>query len=150
MTQLGRHRLDHDFFRVEHGIDPDPERLAADLNDDDEAVLELTSGVAGDPEQIVQARQRQQLVTQAQHLRVPDALDPVLGIVLGADQLDDGKLRNGEAVAARLDDQRRHDGKRQRDLDAEARTGPRCRLHVDGAADLIDVGAHDVHADAST
>src|SRR6266511_5667279 len=72
-----------------------------------------------------------------------DALDPVLRIALGADQLHHGKLRNGEAVAARLDDQRRHDGERQRDLDAEARTRSCRGFDVDRAADLIDVGAHD-------
>ena len=149
-AQLGRHRLDHDFFGVEHGVHHDPERLAADLNDDDEALFRLASRGTGNCQQLVEARQRQQFVAQAEHRRVPDALDPVLGIVLGADQLDHAKLRNREAVAARLHDQRRYNGERQRDLDAEARTCSWCRFDVDGAADLIDVGSHDVHADAPT
>ena len=93
--------------------------------------------------------ERQQLVAQPQHRRVLDALDAMLGIAVHAHQLDHGKLRDGEAVAAGLDDQRRDDGERQRDLDGEARALARHRLHVDGAADLVDVVAHHVHADAA-
>ena len=66
-----------------------------------------------------------------------------------AHQLDHGELRDREAVAAGLHDQRRDDRERERDLDGEARAFAGHRLDVDGAADLIDVGAHHVHADAA-
>ena len=46
-------------------------------------------------------------------------------------------------------DQRRDDGERQRNLDGEAQTFALHRMHVDAAADLIDVVAHHVHADAA-
>ena len=100
-------------------------------------------------QQLLEMDQRQQLVAQAQDRRVLDALDAVLGIGLRAHQLDHGELRDREAVAAGLDDQRRDDRERQRDLDGEARALAGHRLHVDGAADLIDVVAHHVHADAA-
>ena len=41
---FARHRLDHDFFGMEHGVDHDAEGLAADLGDDDEAVLDVAVG----------------------------------------------------------------------------------------------------------
>ena len=48
-----------------------------------------------------------------------------------------------------LDDQRRDDGERQRNLDGEAQPLALHRLHVDGAADLIDVVADDIEAHAA-
>ena len=71
-------------------------------------------------EQLAQARQRQQLVAQAQHRGVLDALDAVLAAGARAHQFDHGELRDGEAVAAGLDDQRRDDRERERNLDGEA------------------------------
>ena len=38
---------------------------------------------------------------------------------------------------------------RQRDLDGDGRALAGHRLDVDGAADLVDIGAHHVHADAA-
>ncbi len=61
----------------------------------------------------------------------------------------DRQLRNGKAVAACLDDQCRDDGERERNFDGEAQSRAGHRLHVDGAADLIDIVAHNVHADAA-
>src|SRR5262249_11905843 len=84
------------------------------------------------------------------HRRVLDALDAVIGIALGAHQLDHRQLRNGEAVAAGLDDQGRDDGEGQRNLDREARSVAVYGLDVDRAADLFDVGLNDVHSDAAT
>ena len=100
-------------------------------------------------EQRLEVDQRQELVAQPQHGRVLDALDAMLGIAAHAHQLDHGELRDGEAVAAGLHDQRRDDGERQRNLDGEAGAPAEHRLDVDGAADLVDIGAHDVHADAA-
>src|SRR5262249_54938144 len=78
-----------------------------------------------------------------------DALDSMLRIAARAHKLDDGELRNGEAVAGNLDDQRRHDGEREWNLDGEGRSTVPYRFDIDEASDLIDVGAHHIHADAA-
>src|SRR5207237_9387637 len=44
VTQFGRHRLDHDFFSVEHAVDHDAKGLAADLRHHDKAVLGIGRG----------------------------------------------------------------------------------------------------------
>ena len=102
-----------------------------------------------DLEQAAQPEQRQQLVAQPQHGGVLDALDAVLRIVARAHQLDHRKLRDRKAIAGALHDQRGDDRERERNLDDEARAVAEHGLHVDHAADLIHVGAHDVHADAA-
>ena len=149
VTQLGRHRLDDDFLGVKDAVDDDAESLAADLSDDDEAALDFPVGVGIGPQQPAQARQRQQLVAQPQHRRVLDALDAMIPALARAHQFDDRQLRNGEPLAARFHDQGGDDRQRQRDLDGEAQADAGDRLDVDGAADLIDIGAHHVHADAA-
>ena len=52
-------------------------------------------------------------------------------------------------VAGGFHDQGRDDGERQRDLDGDGGALAGHRLDVDGAADLVDIGAHHVHADAA-
>ena len=97
---------------------------------------------------VAQLQQRQQPVAQAQHRRAVDLLDAVLRIVRGPHQFEHADLRDGEALAGALHDQRRNDGQRQRDLDREGRALAHLRLDVHRAADLLDVGPHHVHADA--
>ena len=82
-------------YRVHH----DAEGLAADLSDHDEAVLDLAVGPFVELEQDLEVHQREQLVAQAQHRRFLDVLDAMLRIAAHPHQLDDGELRNGEAVA---------------------------------------------------
>src|SRR3546814_16182326 len=82
-------------------------------------------------------------------LRAVDALDGVLGVGGGAHQLDHRKLRNGEALRSAFDGQRRDDGEGERNLDDELGAATLDRGQLDGAADLLDVGAHHVHADAA-
>ena len=120
MTQLARHRLHDDLFGVEDGVDHDAEGLVADLRDHDEAVLRIACLGAVHLQELLEMDQRQQLVAQAQHRRILDVLDTVLGVALRAHELDHGKLRDREAIAARLDDQRGDDRKRERNLDGEA------------------------------
>ena len=67
----------------------------------------------------------------------------------GPHQLDHGELRNGKALAGTFDDQRRDDRQGKRDLDDELGATPLHRGQLDGAADLLDVGTHHVHADAT-
>ena len=110
VTQFGRHRLDHDFFGVEHAVDHDAEGLAADLRHHDKAVLGVGRRAVVDLQELLQVHQRQQLVAQAQDRGVLDALDAVLGVGAGADQFDHRELRDRKAVAAGFDDQGRDNG----------------------------------------
>ena len=146
VPQLRRQRLDHDLFGMEYAIDHDAEGLAADLGDDHEAFV-----VRAWPElqQFLELNERQQLVAQPQHRRVLDAFDVMLAAVGGAHQFQDGKLRYGKALGAGFDDERGDDRQRQRYFDRECRSRARPRFQVDRAADLLDVGAHHVHADAA-
>ena len=121
VPQLRRHRLDHDFLGMQHAVDHGAENLAADLDNHDEAVVAV---VVAEPQRFIQMNERQQLVAQPQHRRVLDPLDAVLAAAAGAHQFEHGELRDGEALAAGLDDQRRDDGKRQRDLDGEVVPAP--------------------------
>jgi hypothetical protein len=56
-----------------------------------------------------------------------------------SDQLDDAELRDGEALAGRFDDQRRHDGEREWDLDDEDRALGRGRFQLHRAADHFEL-----------
>ena len=76
-----------------------------------------------------------------------DALARLLG--LEPHQFEQAHLGNGVAIAAAGHDQRRNDGQGQRNLDPDRRASARRGLHVDGAADLFDVGLHHVHAHAA-
>jgi hypothetical protein len=49
VAQHGRHRLDHDFLRVEDAVDDNTEGLAADLHHDDEAVVGVDRLSASSP-----------------------------------------------------------------------------------------------------
>ncbi len=62
VTQHGRHRLDHDFFGMEHAVDDDAEGFAADLRHDDETVFRAVRLPLIEVEQTAQVRQREQLV----------------------------------------------------------------------------------------
>src|SRR5262249_46445837 len=149
VAQLGGHRLDDDFFGVEDAVDHDAEGLAADLGDHDKPVLRVGGRAVVDLQKLLQVHQRQQLVAQPQDRGVLDALDAVLGIGPGADQFDHRELGNRKAVTAGFHDQGGDDGQGQRDFyrDRAALAGD--ALDVDGAADLVDIGAHHVHADAA-
>ena len=116
VPQLRRHRLDDDFLGVEHAVDDGAEHLIADLDDHDEAAFAVGCAETQD---FLEMKERQQRVAQPQHRRVLDPLDAVLAGAAGANQFEHGELRNGEALARHLDDQRRDNGERQRNLDDE-------------------------------
>ena len=99
--------------------------------------------------QLAQIDQRQEPVAQAQDRGVVDPLDGVLGVGRGTHQLEHGDLRDRETLAPAPNDQRRDDGQRERDLDHEGGAAALDRVQLDRAADLLDVGAHHVHADAA-
>ncbi len=124
-----------------------PKGARAHMGHDDEALVAGRGGI--DAEQVLEADERQELLAQSQDRRVLDPLDAMLGFGRGADEFDHGDLRDREALAAGFDDQRRDDGKRQRDLDGEGRALVRHGRQIDGAADLVDVGLDHIHADAA-
>ena len=168
VAQDRRHRLDHDFLGVEHAIDDDAQHGGADLGHHDMRGIGLARLLA-EAQQVVQVDQRQQPVAQPQHRRAVDPLDhgphlavlaralalasprpsagcsnrypPLVAAALRPHQLDDADLRDGEALAAGFDDQRGHDGQRQRDLDGEGAALARHALQVDRAADALDIRA---------
>ena len=79
-----------------------------------------------------------------------EVLDARSGLVaFEPHQFQQADLRNRVTIAAAGDDQRRDDRQRQRNLDLDGRAAPELALNVDRAADLFDVGLHDVHADAA-
>ena len=78
-------------------------------------------GLVRQLEHVAQVDERDDLVAQPQHHRALDALDAVGAAFAEPDGLDDGLLRQGEALLAGLDDERRRDGERQGDLQVEAR-----------------------------
>ena len=126
-----------------------PKSLAADLRDDDEAAVDRRRPVL-EAEQLAQAHERQQLVAQPQHRRVLDALDAVLAAAARAHELDDRRAAEWRS------DRRRPPRSEPQTIASvsgilmvKLSAGARHRLHVDGAADLVDIVAHDVHADAA-
>src|SRR5438067_4859661 len=66
-----------------------------------------------------------------------------------AKKLDDRELRKSEALTADFDDQGGNNRKRERNFDDKACTVAGIRSHLDGAADLLDIAADDIHADAA-
>src|ERR1700710_1826866 len=88
VPQFGGHRLDHDFFGVEHAVDHDAKSLAPDLRHHDKTVLGVGRGAVVDLQELLQVHQRQQLVAQSEHGGVLDALDAVFGVGAGANQFD--------------------------------------------------------------
>ncbi len=109
----------------------------------------LPTCVVVDLQKLLQVHQRQQLVAQPQDRGVLDALDAVFGVGPRTHQFDHRQLRDRKAVAGGFHDQGGDDGQGQRDLDGDAGALAGHRLDVDGAADLVDIGAHHVHADAA-
>ena len=144
-----RQRLDDDFLGVEYFVDDQAKAQFADLHDDDAGAAVAAVFVDHDVEAVGESDERQQVVAQAQDARRIDELDLVLEALAGADQFEDGELRQGEAVILNADDERRDDGESQRDLDDEGRPMAVARAQVDRAADELDIGLHHVHADAA-
>jgi len=86
---------------------------------------------------------------RTQYRRVLDPLDAVLAGA-GLHEFQHRELRHGEALAAGLDEERGDDGQRQRDLDRKGGADAGRGLQIDRTADLLDVGTHDIHADAAS
>src|SRR5664280_564222 len=93
--------------------------------------------------------QRYQAIPNGQHFgigRMSDALAELSG--RDADQFSDIDLRDGIALPSMGNQQGWDDGQRQRQLDAEGGPPSRRGFDVDLAAESVEVGLHDIHADA--
>src|SRR5262245_9044133 len=133
---------------MDDAVDNNTEGRLADLDHRDEGTFQI--GIAArEVEQLVELDKWQELVAQAQHRRILDVLDAMLGAGTRMHKLDDRALRNSEALARSLHDQRRDNGERERNLHRKAQAFASDRSHIDRAPDLLDIGAHDVHADAA-
>src|SRR5436305_14563888 len=86
-------------------------------------------------------------MAKPQHRSGFDPLDAMLAA--DADKLDDRELRKSETFTADFDDQGGNNRKRERNFDDKACTVAGIRSHLDGAADLLDIAADDIHADAA-
>ncbi len=158
VAQDRRHRLDHDFLGVEHPVDDDAQHVGADLGHDDigAAVVavrsspsasrsfRLTSGSSRSRSRSTGVSLIRSMTLSAGRRR--GALSPRFCARTSSTTLICGMAKRS---VAGFDDQRRDDRQRQRDLDDEGGALAGDALQVDGAADLLDVGLHHVHADAA-
>ena len=117
---------------------------------DDDISLQRFLALPADPKQLVERDQRQQAIAQPQEGSAIDAFYLRLAARRGAHQFDDADLRDGKSLRRAFDNQRRDDRKGQRNLDRDRRALAECALQIDRAADLLDIGADDIHADAAT
>src|SRR5262249_23311989 len=142
-------RLDHDLLRVVDPVHDQAELPVRRLQHDDvDRVFAVAVGL--DLEHRAELHQGEQALPVAVDQHAVNTLDALAGLLpLDADQLDDADLRDRVAVAGAGDDQDLDD--RQRQGDANPHRGPLADGAVDvhGAADLLDVGPDDVHADAA-
>ena len=118
MRERAAHRLDHDFLHVGHRVDRDAEGMRADAHDDRQ-LLRLGDRLRRrvEMQKFGEAADGQHGLAQLQDLRPLHQLDSVLAAI-EPDRLDHRMLRQGETLAAGLDDQRRGDGQGERNLSA--------------------------------
>ena len=146
--QLLAERLDHDLLGVVDAVDHQSELAVLGLQNHDADRLGPLRRL--EPQHLVQVGDGQQTPAPAINRCSVHVLDVLLGgISLQADQFEQADLGNHESLAAAGDHQAGNDGQRERnlELDRGAFAGP--AEDIDDAADLLDVGLHDVHADAA-
>ena len=145
---LAADRLDDDLLGVDDAVDDEAEAtpLGPQHGDDHVAVVPL----GGEAEDVGEPDEGEQLAAEAVDLRAADLLDGVGGLLgVQADELLQADLRDGVAVAGALDGERRDDGQGQRDAEPADGAAAGLGLDLDGAADGLDVGLDDVHADTA-
>ena len=127
------------------------EGMGADPHDHRQLFAARRRGSAGrrEMQEFGEAADRQHRVAQLQDFRALHQFDLVFAAV-EPDRLDDRMLRQGEALAAGLDDQRR--ARWRASAESSGRNGCPVRALTSGrgAADRLDVLAHHVHADAAS
>ncbi len=147
--QLLAERLDHDLLRIVDAVDHKPKLAIFGLQNHNAEGLGSLRRL--EPQYPVQIGNGQQAPAPPINRCAVDLLDVLLGgISLEADQLEQTDLRNDEALASAADHQAGNNGQRERNLqlDCGALAGP--VEYIDHAADLLDIGLDDVHADAAS
>ena len=147
MPQLRRHRLDHDLLGVQHAVDHRAENLIADL--DDRRQSRLSRSPSPSRRTSFRCRSGNSLLrsrnTGVSLIRSMRCSPPPPARTSSSTE----SCGMAKRSPAGLDDERRDDRERQRNLDGESRSAAGNGLQVDRAADLLDIAAHDVHADAA-
>ena len=149
--QLLTQGLDHDFLGVVDAIDDEAKLPVLGLQDHHADRLGALRRFQ--PQHLIEVSNGQQGATPAIYRSTLHMLNVFIllfrGISLEADQLQQTDLGNDEPLPAAGDDEAGNDGQSKRDLELNggAFTGP--AEDVDNAADLLNMGLHDVHADAA-
>src|SRR6516162_9087874 len=147
--ELFLQRLDDDFLGVVDLVDDEAKLPFICLKYDDvEAAVRARRMV--ELELFFEIDDRQQIAAQPVDRRAVNLFDAALSILaVEANQLEQADLRDGVAIAVAGDRQGRNDRQRERDLHLDRGALAQTAIHVDTAADLLDVGADHIHADAA-
>src|SRR5262249_42213758 len=140
--------LDHDLLVTAELIDNEPELGAIAGFGDDHDTLRNAARLRFDVEEIAEIDELYQLTPQFQHsARIQEV---VRLTAAGMQTFHDRGHRHHIDVLADLDDHAIHHRKceRQCQLDGHALTA--LRLERNASAEVLDVAAHDVHADTAT
>ena len=144
-------RLDDDLFRIGQPIHHQAKAAAVGIQHGNEVVA-LGSHLVLDAghQQAVKKNQRQQLAAQPIERRILNPLDGRRGL-LGRNmhQLRQRALRQRKALVEAAHNQRGNDGQRERNPQPQRGSLAHVRVDLHLAADLLDVGAHHVHAHAA-
>ena len=158
VAQDRRHRLDHDLLGVEHPVDDDAEHVWRRPAPPRSWRRRSGSAVAAERQQVGQADQRQQAVAQPQHRRVVDPLDDAVrwrraGVLLPARCARTSSTTLICGMAKRSPPASTISAETIASVSGilmvKVVPWPGDALQVDGAADLLDIGLHHVHADAA-
>src|SRR5208282_6012638 len=139
--------LDDDLLVSAQLVDDDAEmRAFAGVGDDDDAVVGGGCG-RSDVEQVAETDQRHQIAAQLQHARGADQIVDLGGRRPQA--LDDRRHRHHVGFETDPDHHAVHHRQRQRQGELDGHAAAAFGFQRDATADVLDVAAHDVHADAA-
>ena len=146
----GRRRLDHQFLVVEHRIDGKCVTAARNTHDHERRrVLPVAAVGPGEAEHRAQVDQRQSAIANGRDRRRAEPVDADGTVRAHPDDLFDRLARHRETLIASADHDRRDDRQRQRHVDRRRQAMPGPAGKLDASADLFDIGANHVHADAA-
>src|SRR5262249_19139681 len=131
-----RKRLDDDLFRIEDALDQEAEPLAVALehHNGGSRAGAIALALGRKPKSGREIHERQELSAQPIDRRAVDPFDAAVPRTLEPNQLEEARLRDGEALAAGRYDERRDDGQGERDLDTNRRSRPEGRAQIDRSA----------------
>src|SRR5689334_6591464 len=143
---IGFERFDDDLLLAEEVVDEETDAAAFAFDDHDEPLIELARARL-DAEQLVQANHRHVVAAEREHFAA--TRDAIQRALLDLQRFDDADERNDVVLLAHRDRLAVDDGERQRQRDDETRAMSGRIADVDGAAELLDVTAHDIETDAA-